>query len=54
MDNRSSRPPELTVAALVLAALVAVLSSMPPGWSMIVAVFAAFGWCFWLDRHPAA
>jgi hypothetical protein len=53
MGNRTSHPPELTVAALLVLASVVVLSSMPPAWSMVVAVLAAVSWCLWLDGHPA-
>jgi hypothetical protein len=41
------------MAALAVLASVVVLSSMPPVWSMVVAVLAAVSWCLWLDGHPA-
>jgi hypothetical protein len=53
MGNRTSHPPELAMAALAVLASVVVLSSMPPVWSMVVAVLAAVSWCLWLDGHPA-
>jgi hypothetical protein len=53
MGKPSSRPPDLVVAALVVMALVVVLSAMPPFASMGLAVCAAVSWCIWLDRHPA-
>jgi hypothetical protein len=52
MDKGTSRPPELAVATLALLVTVLVLSSMPPALSMVVAICAALGWCFWLDHHP--
>jgi hypothetical protein len=54
MAKLSSRPPELTVAALVVMASVLVLSAMPPFLSMGLAVLAAVSWCLWLDRHPTS
>ena len=52
MGKPSSRPPELALVALVLIVSVSVLASMRPVPAMMLAIFAAIGWCIWLDRHP--
>ena len=54
MDNGRSRPPQLAVAAVALLVMVLGLSVMPPALSMVVAICAALGWCFWLEHHPTA
>jgi hypothetical protein len=53
MARPAPRPPEFTLAAIMVLAAVLLLSWMPPFFSMAASVLAAITWCLWLDRHPA-
>jgi hypothetical protein len=52
--GKSSHPPELALAALVVMTAAVLFAALPPFAGMALAVIAAVSWCLWLDRHPTS